>query len=253
MNGALCVCLISVKEFVGESRCFSPVRVTMNNGRVSSGQVFFFGLISFLCTFFLIVGGLDQILFLPWGDIPLQLACSILMLYFNFLKIETNYLCVPHYRNGGLDRGHCTWTDVLWPWQISSSVPVICGHQALNLYAWTINMYICWWAGQRMLDTWVCAGKCCNAVFFPGVIGNLGDVKGHKHFQAFVLLFSSRWAMLYRIGWLPFWKWTQPFIAHYPFSHPFDRYVESMCMWERETLCVCFNVSMCVSEILHLS
>ena len=125
---------------------------------------------------------------------------------------------------------------------------MICGHQALNLYAWTLNMYICWWAGQRMLDTWVCTGKCCNAVFFPNVIRNLGGMRGHKQSQAFILLFSSRWAVLYRAGQFPFWKWSQPFIAHYPSPiHLID-----MCMWERGNVCVCVCVCVCVYQCKHL-
>ena len=56
----VCVCLIPLKEFISESRCFTQVRVTMNNKRVSSGQVFFFGLISSLCSYFLVVGGFSS-------------------------------------------------------------------------------------------------------------------------------------------------------------------------------------------------
>lgn len=64
MNSALCVCvcvcLMPLKEFISESRCFTQVRVTMNNKRASSGQVFFFGLISSLCSYFLVVGGFSS-------------------------------------------------------------------------------------------------------------------------------------------------------------------------------------------------
>lgn len=50
MNGSVCVCVfvrsLSLKEFVDELRSFSQVRVSMNNERVSSGQILCFGLFS---------------------------------------------------------------------------------------------------------------------------------------------------------------------------------------------------------------
>lgn len=162
-------------------------------------------------------------------------------------------MCVPQIRNGGLDRGHCMWTEVLWPWQISSSVPVICGHQALNLYAWTLNMYICWWTGQRMLDTWVCAGECCNAVFFPNVIRNLGGMKDTNILKLlsyylpvdgpccseFTNSFKSEVNLLLS--------------AVCSSIHLMDMWKVCVCERGRLCVCVCICVSMCVSGILHLS
>lgn len=44
MNIVLCVCSIFLKEFEGKLRVFSQLRVSVNNERVSSRQVLFFGL-----------------------------------------------------------------------------------------------------------------------------------------------------------------------------------------------------------------
>ena len=106
-------------------------------------------------------------------------------------------------------------------------------------------MYICWRAGQRILDTWVRAGKCCNAVFFPNVIENFGGLKRYKQFQGFILLLSSRWAILHRIGQFPFWKWRKHFIAHYPSPIHLIDYV---CVSKKD--CVCVYV--CVYQCKHL-
>lgn len=125
-----------------------------------------------------------------------------------------------------LDRGHYIWTELLQSWQISSAIPVICGYRTLNLHAWTFDTYffLFWWASHRLLDIRVCAGKCCNAVFFQCHCKFGGDKKGHEHSQACILQ-SCRWWTVGRISRFPFGrKQCQLFIPDYPFLHAFDGY-----------------------------
>lgn len=83
------MCSVSLKEFEDELRFFSQLRVTMNNERVSSRQVLFFGFYFFPLHYFLIVGGFSAYMKTKCYSSPkeimqLQLVLCTLMLYFNF-------------------------------------------------------------------------------------------------------------------------------------------------------------------------
>lgn len=94
---------------------------------------------------------------------------------------------------GSFDKGHHIWTEIVWPWQISSWILVTCSYQSLCLHTWTFNIYFLFrWDSQRMLGIHVCAAdarhtrmcsKCCNAVFFSmslGVWGVRRDTSSRK-------------------------------------------------------------------------